>query len=85
MASILYQLRSKKKDSGLIPFRCNYKTFDLKLVKYIDTDPIDLEDQLQLYVLAHDIHWKLFKLNWFYPRKINMGLLTHIQKIDCIV
>lgn len=55
--------QKKKKDSGPIPFRCNYKMFDLKLVKYIDTDPIDLEDQLQLYVWAHGMLWKLFKLN----------------------
>lgn len=43
-------IKEQKKGSGPIPFRCNYKMFDLKLVKYIDTDPIDLEDLLQLYV-----------------------------------
>lgn len=53
----------KKKRFWAIPFRCNYKMFDLKLVKYIDIDPIDLEDQLQLYVWAHGMLWKLFKLN----------------------
>lgn len=41
---------------------------------------MDIEDQLQLYVLTHGIHWKLFKLNWCYPGKINLGLLIHIQK-----